>query len=808
MHKRSLNPWLFYVYALEGFVLLVWLLLIPSEGGQFSFARWMLIGAMIFPSIAFLYLGFRAPFPVDKFSRPAYIIVFALLSFTFSAILFLLRYFDPEKLVPIYERLSPLLWYGIILSGQSFFYLQYLYKGFLPLRLRIFKPVYVLAGAIFLLFLGLLVLVAVTRLGLTFDPVYWGEPGVPILWWQFALALVFSAAIAYLAYYVKSPALDLILVVSLYLLAVVLWLGVPMRVLENSFYMPFAGPDNVPYPYSDSSYYDQMAQSLLIGHPYQGVVPIRPLYIAFLTLLHLAFGENYPDILIAQTFVLAMIPIVLYFLGRKLHGHVAGVALALFFIFREYASLLISSATRVTNTRMILVDLPTLFLLLLSCLFAIRWLDKRKSIDAFVAGGTFGLLLLLRTQSFLIFPVILLVALLIFGWRSKDLYRQSAIFILATALALSPWVFQNYQTTKNVTLDTTFQSDFFYSHYTAFGNVDPSEYNFEGMGLGRALLTIAIRDPRHVFGFITNHFLATQINGVLVLPLIESYNGLFEPLNLYWMSWDGHITWYNQILLLAYLVMISLGLSASWKRWRWLGLLPLGYSLGYAISTAVARFSSWRYDFPSDWIFYFYFGIGFAEFIQHSAVLFGADKLVPDSPIDNDRNMENRVLLYGKFFGAALVFAFIGGLPYMLTGLVPPRYTNQEASFLFSEITPLENVPSREDLDVFAAQSSSFYQTGRLLYPRFFYPNDGLVSANPSPAYVSRDYPRYGFYLLNQMSTAVVFPVGSNKAPLPHAEDVIVIGCMRDKYVEARLLIFPELKKTYWGNTADLSCSP
>ena len=88
----------------------------------------------------------------------------------------------------------------------------------------------------------------------------------------------------------------------------------PADVLANSFYMPINPPSFQPFPYSDAGYYDQMAHSLLIGHPYQGTIPTRPLYIFLLTILHLLFGESYRNILVGQAFVLATLPVVFYFL--------------------------------------------------------------------------------------------------------------------------------------------------------------------------------------------------------------------------------------------------------------------------------------------------------------------------------------------------------------------------------------------------------------------------------------------------------------------------------------------------------------
>src|SRR6185369_11579501 len=101
----------------------------------------------------------------------------------------------------------------------------------------------------------------------------------------------------------------------------------------------------------------------------------------------------------------------------RLHSRAAGLTIALFFIFRELTTLLISSNTRVSNSKTLLVDLPTLLLLLLSCLFVFRWLENKSQRDAFIAGGMFGLLLLLRTQSMLLLPFIILMALLVLGWK-------------------------------------------------------------------------------------------------------------------------------------------------------------------------------------------------------------------------------------------------------------------------------------------------------------------------------------------------------------------------------------------------------
>ena len=417
-----------------------------------------------------------------------------------------------------------------------------------------------------------------------------------------------------------------------------------------------------PFPYSDSIYYDQMAQSLLIGNPYLGEIPARPLYISFLTLLHLLFGENYVRILAAQTVVLALIPVALYYLGRKLHSHTAGVTVALFFIFREFTSLLISSETRVTNTRMILVDLPTLLLLLLSCLFTIRWFERRDGVSAFYAGGMFGLLLLLRTQSFLALLIILLIAFLVLGWRNRVSYLNVAWFFTGLIISILPWLTHNYLLTGEIAFDAAFQYKVLASQYAYSGNLDLQSVDLQGKSLPLILIGFALKDPGFVFGFIANHFLATQIHGLLALPLIEPYYGIHAPVNLYWMDWAGQLDWYNVLLLILYLVVISFGLGAAWRRWRWMGLLPLAFSIGYTLGTAVGRFSGWRYDFPADWISYFYFGIGFAEFLIHFALPFRSKVEAAEIPIQQERSLSTPGSHPRNGAVLALTFVLIGAL--------------------------------------------------------------------------------------------------------------------------------------------------
>ena len=819
-------PVFFLLTSLESAVFLVTLLLIPSESG-FSLPRLFMLGILTLVTGFSIYAARNA----QTFTRfltprlfPKLITASALLALFFTLGLFLLRYLNPERTLVYYQRAWPLLTFFLIFSIQSAIWFSLLYFGFHPQNITQYKSVLIPFALAFILLLLVFLFIFLTRLGLTPDPAYWGEPGVPIMGWQLALALIFSIVTLRIAHYgTRNTGNELritnyILPLFIYLFALFLWLSVPIDVLKNSFYISIDPPAFQPFPYSDAGYYDWMAHSLLIGHPFQGEIPTRPLFIVFLAFLHTLFGENYKLIIAGQTALLALIPVIFYYLGKRIHSQTAGLSIALIAIFREFTSLLISSDTRVSNTKTLLVDLPTLLLVSLACLFTLRWLEKRDSKSAFIAGGAFGVLLLLRTQSMLILPVIILFAIQTYistadptshvSQNLPSFFLPLLTFALGLTFAVTPWLTHNYLQTGQFTFDAPFQYKVIASQYAYTGNLDLQNFDFAGKGLGQVLIEFAIKDPKFVFGFISNHFLAAQVDGLLALPLIKPYNGLFEPINLYWTSWSGSLEWYNVFLLIFYIAVIALGLAAAWKRLHWAGLLPLAFNFAYVLATAIGRFSGWRYDLPADWVPYFYFGIGFAEIVSLIILLFSGQVVRDSISHYTEVPTQSKQTLLSGIIISAFIFAFIGGLPWLAKGLVPPRYEDQSLAKLTAKVTSIAGGPSASEIESFLSQKDTLLEEGRLLYPRFYIRNEGASSKNPWPAYETRSYPRLGFLLLNQSLSHAVFPTKGNIVYSPQASDAIILACKRKDYFEVRLLAFPALNTVYISSPLSEPCVP
>jgi hypothetical protein len=322
---------------------------------------------------------------------------------------------------------------------------------------------------------------------------------------------------------------------------------------------------------------------------------------------------------------------------------------------------------------------------------------------------------------------------------------------------------------------------------------------------GNQLLALVLKNPGALAGPILNHFLNTQIGGLLALPLIAPFNGLLAPINLYWMEWDGRLDWYNLLLIILYLAVIAMGLAAAWKRLKWIGLTPLAFSIGYALSNGIARFSSWRYNLPVDWVAYFYFGIGAMEILLHIVGLFGGRSSEPVPA--QAAGMEKANLKSMPLFIIS-AFVLVGALPWLAEGLVSPRYMDQSVPSLEQKLMAIPNAPAQAEIEAFTSQPDSFFEMGRLLYPRFFTRGKGIASSNPWPPYQVRDYPRFGFLLLNDKITWSLFPSRDSTLPFPHAADVIILGCEREDYVEVRLIAFPELDALHTSAPLTEPCSP
>jgi hypothetical protein len=816
-------PHFFLISILEGLAALAALFSIPGEG--LSLARLALFGVILLPLAVSGWLFFRslnADWRVrwlEATARPnfyrALVMFSSLLFLTSGLLLFLLRYLNPEATASYFVRARPALTYLLLLAAQTALWLTALRNGIHLKILQTRRAVFVSTGIVFAVFVILWLIVIFTGLGITKDTSYWGEPGVPILGWQLILALLVGILSSFIFHLSSrsSRLTSFLLPFFIWLLALGLWMSVPLTSLRNSFYAPIQPPYSQPFPASDASYYDSDAQSLLMGYGFVHPIPTRPLFILFLTGLHALLGQEYARLVLGQTLIFALLPVALYFLGKQLHSRAAGLTVALLAIFRELTSLWVASDTRVSNTKMLLSEFITTLVLIAYLLLVLRWFREKRGglLLAFASGGALGLQLLLRTQSAFLAPGVILLALFVFWPDWKKWIAHSVLFAAGLILAISPWLARNYAVTGQASLDDPLQIKAVASMYSG-GSPTSSFPQFEGQSPGeisRFVVDTILQRPGYVAGFVSNQFLANGIDTLLVLPIFARYDGLTAPVYLYWYEWDGHPSLANIVLFIVYLSVIALGLAAAWKRLRWAGLLPLVTFIFYAFSTSLARYSGWRYIFPVDWVGYFYFALGALELFSVGSLLFGASIQVDkytgtqvntDAPIPDTRKSSLSFIFPLSSF---ILLIFLGSLPWIVESAIP------SAKPICADSIPTGLAAQGVDeaqARAFLGQPGAVAFTGRVLYPRYFPRNLGLASTNPSPAFAPRDFPRMGFYFLTPDGVEQVILPMKGSRPFPHAADGILLGCQRDKYVEVRMIVFPAAGEMFVSQPLEHPC--
>lgn len=725
---------------------------------------------------------------------------------------------DLERNFSNYQRLQPLLLLGFLTGVQGLL----LAVWRCGLRRPPVQPGD--AGAaraalvIYAAFAALFALAALTGFGVTPDLYAWGPPGVPLLAWQVALALLLGCWMILLLPWARPGAaraprlIDLALFAALWALAAGLWLSQPLQ--PSFFNPPMRAPNAEFYPYSDAGYYDFIAEGLISGSGYLGGSGVtRPLYILFLGLLHLIGGHSYASVVTLQTLALAAFPPVMYLLGRAFHSRAAGLAVALLAILRELNSYAATPLTEVSHAKMLLSDLPAALGMVLLVLACARWLQQpgRRWMPV-VVGGTAGLLALLRAQSLLVMPFVFLVALFVYRGRFWRLVEAGALVALGAAVALTPWMSRNAANGNGFSIDQPGNQVIIFAQRYSFEiqrwpprEADESEaaYSDRMLGLAREF---AAQHPGYVAQFIGAHFLNNMIDIAAVLPVragFDDYRDNWTVNSLFWKEMLPALGVGGSALLLINLALIALGMGALWARWRWLGLLPLVVALAYSLSNAVARNSGWRYILPVDWAGYLYFVAGALTLFIWIAGAFGALALRQSSA--EGLSSADEPLTIPRFDGAfpwrraaglLLLFLLAGASIPLAERAFPVRYPAAERAQLAGRILASRAVrESGADLDAlqtFLASDQAVVLYGRALYPRFYYSGQGELG-NGWPAYAIRDGSRLSFLMVKgDGMDQVLLRLEEPPKRFPNASDVLVVGCADSEgYVQALAALLP-----------------
>jgi len=848
--------------VVQGFEVLFILLRIPAAPGVmglfgFSLERLAIILGVAFITLTFIWLVLRSfrdtewLFNVinhlESWLNRRKNFQISLIILTFCAIagsyFILLGYDVTEPFAKAYfVRLQPLVYWLVGFSILSLIALPLIQFGS---EFKKFKPrnkIILTALLVFGFFLLVWLWIAWSRTGLEAESVGWNSLGPPVLETQVLIAWVIGIAFLILSPLLErglkrlpwlkksvDPAIkfDILVSILIWLAATILWNSTPLT--SSWFVSPPRTPNYEIYPNSDAILYDTTAQSVLVGEGFKSwgtPFASRPMYALFLSVLHTVGGLDYEPIIFLQVGVLAIFPVLLYWMSRILDNRLSGIIIAVLITLREANAIFLNNAITVSHSKLIMADFPTAVGIGLFCVIVLAWLKKpeRRIYLTLVAGGILGVLILVRPEVGVQLLVVGVIVLLIFYRQPSRWIKYSVMLALGMLLVLSPWIWRNYQIEGKIFLDQpNFRADLFAKRYSEEPEetsikVEPGEsYEEYSERMTENAVEFIQEQPKSIGQFISSHYMNSQIQTVLVLPttfrLIDSgiefmghksvpkfwedccsVNGYIRRLP-FWFKWEGLLPLQSIIPVLLNLLLIALGISVAWHRNRFLGLLPAALMVAHLLINAVVRNSGGRYILPVDWVGIFYFSIGIAHATICGFQFFTGNKVPQliitqtstDIEISQEENLKETRSLWIKTLSIIAIGLLLVGFILPLTEkVISPRYQNNLTSGQVLSLIKQDNIHIDNDslaqLETFLNNNGTILE-GRALYPRFHPENVGEPGEWRS--FQPRAYPRVSFYLVGPNNTGVILPVDNSPVSYPHGTDVIVFGCYSDRYFDA-----------------------
>jgi len=813
---------------------IAWLTAIPADQQSvvlfgMTKSRLLVAGILFFAAVSLASLAIYAwrnteqtiRWLKEKLASPRFLLI-AVIS---SGVVFLIASLFlsiPEKYLGVFwaieERLRPLAIWALLTSLQVLIGLIG-WRASQQLKTTSYsRDKLIPTGVALSLLLATWALIAITGLGFNGGNSYWSKAGVPVLWPQVFLALVTALAFQlFLTRFTKIASksiwLEVCLCVLIWLSAAILWHN--QSYVPGVFNTPARPPNNEIYPINDALIFDAAAQKTLIGQRLASEAKDKPVFIAYLAILHALGGISYTNFYLLQSLSLAFIPVLGYWIGKSLHSRSLGLVFAMLLVFKEQNAIALTNYIHVSTSKLILSEMLTALGALLFTLFLIKWLKRPQWADSplWRAGGVLGLTSLVRLNAVGIFPIAILLIGLALRLKWKPWLAASLLLSAFILISAIPWLARNF-----IVSDDPF--DFIRSKTSTVvvkQRYEPliEKNTPEPTQAPASKPLIPEANNYLILGqSIATNYLHNLIGITVMLPPSLELYKLLDLVRLpYWnMDWTGALLPGALWIILGVLTLTAWGLATAWQRWRAAGLVPLAVILGYNLTTAVSLTSGGRYLVPIDWGVLLYFAIGLLEVATGVLALFGWPKAneTPNPPIlkQSKGNVFSRILVLGA------LFVFLGAIPILIENLPPKRYPASVGldDFLRANqaLPELSTPQMMENLATLWKTPPGRVYYGQAIYPRYFGENkgDGATLAE-DPLIGSADFDHLSFYLIGgKYDTAVVLPTSARVSPYIAGADTWVIGCQRDNHLEAMLVIFrtKDVIKVYQQEPTKTGC--
>ena len=778
---------------LQSAMITLWLLAIPKESKHavllgYSLRRLaLLLPIFLLPATGFLFLfildrnnRLQSWFQKNRKRRRTTRIMIVsgfIVSISIWVIAFFFHFLRLSDDIGIYIRLLPLLVYYFVFGIQVILFVplcMFKVKRF-PAKAKLDHKLHVFLVAMVTLLI-IFLLIELTGLGKSPLWVSTNTLGIPLLEGQVwflcgVIALLLILIFAWSSVPGKSKwdvfkQKDLLIFFFLWLLALMIWMSLPLP--EHNYFAPSVrAPNFEKYPFSDAEQYDYNSLYVYYGS-IQGFVVSKPLYVSFLAVLHFIGGFSYTSTIFLQTIVLAFFPSILYLVGKELHSRLGGIGIALLAILREVNAIQASTISNVSNSKLLLSDLPATLVVAIMVLVIVRWFKRsgqRVSHHLFILGGLTAILNLMRIQTMMFIPFILLLVVMRYFKNWKKILIASAVFLLTVGVLLAPILIRNHSITGVYWLDNPSSSSALYNFFIKGSQLDleiPDVETSEDI-LNRNFSIIFqsfSQNFSELVVFILDNFFRNLISTFLIfpvrlgnpVPLIE-YVRVTHP---FFSEVYSQPKILNSLVIIINILIIALGYFTIHKRSPRFACVVLLVYLVYNLSSAVVRLSGWRFIQPVDWIIIVFFVVGLVEVIKWAAQKIFANNIkIIDGPLafglieepGSQRNYIGNIAL-------GIVFVVLCAFIPLRENLFPPLYSDLTQSEICKEIEPFiknsEYGESTESVNAFCIADDVRVIKGAGFYPRFFREGERYYDRPYDPYFGKQDYDRLVFRMVGQ----------------------------------------------------------
>jgi hypothetical protein len=533
--------------------------------------------------------------------------------------------------------------------------------------------------------------------------------------------------------------------------------------------------------HSDALTYDINAQKMLLGYGLAGGQPLpRTLYSFFLGIFHLLTGPGVRAAIDTQTYALALLPVLIFVLGRRFFSAPAGVLAAFLFIYRETNQAALSGVYTLSSARMLMTELFTALFITALVIVAMDWLkDPTSRTRALMTGALLGVTALVRTQA-LVFFLLLALWGLFAHWQKRNEWPRAALWLsIGLLLVILPWMGRNAIRAGSFTFE-----DPAYATRTLVVH--------DAQGETGAVLDSAVANPLEYLAQTISYLANNATSSLNQFPWrgglgddLEEYTRL-KPEPPYYpgspsLSVQG-------LVFLLHLGFIFLGLAAAWQGAGWGGLLPSGIYMGYALSSSLARYSGWRFILPVDWIALLYWALGVIAFIRLLALLLAMRS--------NSESLARKETTSREWpLGLVMAAAFMLGLVVPVgESLFPKKMEILDQTAIQQK---LANSSAPQAIRTLASDPSVRLAQGVLLYPVYLEEEREFNRLGITNPFIRSGGPVLRFIALGEGNPVVYLPANNAPKGISPGEPVIAVGCMREgSFIAAGVLI--EREKPRW----------